>query len=139
MLIGEYQHNIDAKGRVFIPAKLRDDLGETFIVTKGLDNCLFVYSMQEWRNLESKIRELPMSKARNLQRFFFSGAAEVEVDKQGRILLPLNLREYAGLGKDVMIVGSSIRAEIWDRSKWNEVCVGITSQSVAEAMDELEF
>lgn len=139
MLIGEYQHNIDPKGRVFIPAKLRDDLGDHFIVTKGLDNCLFGYSMSEWKLLEEKIRSLPLSKARNMQRFFFSGASDMEPDKQGRVLLPANLRDYAGLTKDVMIIGASNRIEIWDKQKWDENGLGITSESIAQAMDELGF
>lgn len=139
MLIGEYQHNIDSKGRVFIPARFREDLGEHFIITKGLDNCLFVYSLGEWQILESKIRGLPMSKSRNLQRFFFSGAVDVEADKQGRVLISANLRVYAGLQKSAMIIGASNHVEIWDQAAWEKICGGITSDSVAEAMDELGF
>lgn len=139
MLIGEYQHNIDQKGRVFMPVRFREELGEHFIVTKGLDSCLFVYSMAEWQSLESKIRALPLSKARNLQRFFFSGAAELEADKQGRVLIPQNLRDYAGFAKDVMIIGASSRVEIWDWQKWNALCDSITPESVEQAMDELGF
>jgi MraZ protein len=139
MLIGQFQHNIDAKGRVFIPARLRDGIGEHFIVTRGLDNCLFAYSLEEWQVLEAKIRDLPLSKARNLQRFFFAGAADVEADRQGRVLLPANLREYASLTKDVMIIGASNRIEIWDKHNWESLCDGITSQTVAQAMDELGF
>ena len=110
MLIGEYQHTLDPKGRVNFPARLRESLGSTFIITKGLDNCLYVYSMEEWKVLEDKIRALPMSKSRNLQRFFFAGAAEAEPDKQGRVLIPAHLREYAGLTKDVTVIGASVRA-----------------------------
>lgn len=139
MLIGEYQHNVDPKGRVFMPAHFREELGEHFIATKGLDDCLFVYSSDEWRLLEEKIRSLPLSKARNLQRFFFAGAADLEADKQGRVLIPQNLREYASLVKDVMIIGASNRVEIWDKQKWNDLCGSITPQSVVEAMDELGF
>lgn len=139
MLIGEYQHNIDIKGRVFIPARFREDLGEHFIVTKGLDNCLFVYSQQEWLVLDSKIRVLPMSKARNLQLFFYSSAVDVEADKQGRIVLPQNLREFACLAHDVVIIGASSRVEIWDRQKWKNTCDSINSQTIAEAMDDLGF
>lgn len=139
VLIGEYQHNIDPKGRVFIPVHFRDDLGDHFIITKGLDDCLYAYSMSEWQGLETKIRSLPMSKARNLQRFFFSGATDVEVDKQGRVLISANLREYAALYKDILIIGASNRAEIWDKQKWEQTRSSITSQSVAEAMDELGF
>ncbi|MDK2932762.1 MAG: transcriptional regulator MraZ [Clostridiales bacterium] len=122
MFIGEYQHNIDAKGRLIIPSKFREDLGEKFIVTKGLDNCLFVYSLEEWANLESKLKTLPLTNkdARAFVRFFFSGATECEVDKQGRILIPANLREHAGLVKDVSVIGVSTRVEIWDRERWNK-------------------
>ncbi|MEG2295244.1 MAG: division/cell wall cluster transcriptional repressor MraZ [Oscillospiraceae bacterium] len=139
MLIGEYQHTLDVKGRIHFPAKLREDLGETFIVTKGLDNCLFVYSLQEWSVLEDKIRSLPMSKSRGLQRFLFSGAVQVEPDKQGRIMLPINLREYASLDKEVMVIGASVRAEIWNKEKWNADCEEITSDMVSQAMEELGF
>lgn len=139
MLIGEYQHNLDPKGRVFIPAHFREELGEHFIVTKGLDNCLFVYSAKEWELLEEKIRALPLSKARSLQRFFFAGAADLTADKQGRMLIPQNLREYASLTKDVMIIGASNRVEIWDKQRWDDMCASITPESVAEAMDELGF
>ena len=139
MLIGEYAHTIDAKGRVFVPARLREDLGERFILSKGLDNCLFVYSAEEWAALESRIRALPLSKGRQLQRFFFSGASEAEVDKQGRVLLPQNLRAYAGLERDAVIIGASTRAEIWDAKRWAEVNAAITPQTVEQAMEELGF
>ena len=139
MLIGEYQHSIDAKGRINFPAKLREELGAQFVITKGLDNCLFVYRMEEWRTLEEKTRSLPTSKARQIQRFLFAGAALAEPDKQGRVLIPQKLREYAGLGEDVTVVGVSTRAEIWDTARWNELNGGLTSESVAEAMDELGF
>jgi MraZ protein len=121
MLLGEYNHNIDDKGRVSVPSKFREDLGASFIVTKGLDNCLFIYSKTEWNTFESKLKDLPLTNpnARNFIRFFFSGATECELDKQGRINIPQNLREYAGLSKDVSIVGVSTRVEIWDREKWS--------------------
>lgn len=139
MLIGEYQHNVDLKGRVIVPARFRDDLGDKFIVTKGLDNCLFVYSPAEWEKLEEKIRALPLSRSRDLQRFFFSGATEVETDKQGRILLPQNLRSYAGLEKDIYVVGVSIRCEIWDKQRWENQNAHLTADAIAEAMNELGF
>ena len=139
MLIGEYQHSLDSKGRVNFPAKLREELGERFYITKGLDNCLFVYSEKEWAILEERIRTLPVSKARGLQRFLFAGATFVEPDKQGRVVIPANLREFAGLDKDIMIVGASLRAEIWDKDRWMQACGELTSESVAEAMDELGF
>ncbi len=139
MLIGEYQHNIDQKGRVIVPAKFREDLGEHFYVTKGLDGCLFVLSAEEWARLQDKIKAMPISKARGLQRFFFSGAAEVEPDKQGRILIPQPLRDHAKLTKDVAVIGASSRAEIWDSAHWNEFNSTLTEDSIAEAMDLLEL
>ena len=122
MLMGEYQHTIDAKGRLFMPAKLRDDLGGTFILCKGLDGCLFVYDKDEWHKLEVKLNALPMTNknARTFARFFFSGAAEMECDKQGRVLLPANLRDFAGLDKNAVIVGVGSRAEIWPAERWQE-------------------
>ena len=114
-------------------------LGDRFIVTKGLDNCLFVYSLDEWAELEQKIKALPMSRSRTLQRFFFAGAVEVEPDKQGRILIPANLREYAHLDKDVTVVGASVRAEIWDTAQYQALCSEISAEDVAAAMDELGF
>ena len=139
MLIGQYEHNIDAKGRVIVPVKFRDDLKDTFYITKGLDGCLFVLSYQEWKSLEQKIKAMPISKARRLQRFFFSGASEVEMDKQGRILIPQNLREYAGLKKEVTFIGTSSRAEIWDSDNWNKFNLELTEESIEEAMDLLEL
>jgi MraZ protein len=120
LFIGEYQHTIDPKGRVIMPAKFREELGEKFVVTKGLDNCLFVYPNEEWRNLEQKLRTLPLTskEARAFIRFFFAGAAECEVDKQGRILIPSNLREHAALDKELVIIGVSTRVEIWSRDAW---------------------
>ena len=115
------------------------DLGDRFILSKGLDGCLFVYSAEEWGNLERKIKELPLSKSRPLQRYFFAGAAEVEVDKQGRIVIPQKLREHAGLEKDVMIIGASSRAEIWDKERWNLSCEELTAETIESAMEELGF
>lgn len=139
MLIGEYQHNIDAKGRVIVPARFREDLGERFYVTKGLDRCLFVLPPTEWTRLQKKILAMPMGKARGIQRFFFSGAAEVEPDKQGRILLPQHLREYAGLEKDVAFIGTSNRAEIWDAQQWASFNAALDDSSLVEVMEELQF
>ena len=122
MFMSEYQHNIDAKGRLFIPARFREGLGDSFVITKGLDGCLFVYTREEWNALEQKMKSLSFTKgsARAFLRFFFSGAAECEVDKQGRVLIPGNLREYAGLEKDTVIIGVSTRAEIWSKVRWDE-------------------
>lgn len=120
MLLGEYEHTIDIKGRLAMPAKLRDSLGNAFIITKGLDGCLFVYDMEQWHLLESKLASLPMSRktARDFNRFFFGSACEAECDKQGRVLIPANLRRHAGLDKNAVIVGVGSRAEIWDAAKW---------------------
>ncbi|MCX7843581.1 MAG: division/cell wall cluster transcriptional repressor MraZ [Clostridia bacterium] len=141
MFYGEYQHSVDPKGRVIVPARFREGLGEKFIVTKGLDNCLFAYSMSEWSNLEAKLKTLPLANkdARAFIRFFFAGASECEVDKQGRILIPQNLREYAALDKDVYIIGVSTRVEIWDREKWESYSGddNVSADSIAEKMAEL--
>lgn len=120
MLMGEYIHTLDTKGRLILPAKFRDELGQRFIATKGLDDCLFVYAKDEWAILEEKLKRLPLGKpeARAFVRFFFSGAAEVECDRQGRVLLPNNLREHAKLDKDVVVIGVSNRIEIWDKERW---------------------
>lgn len=141
MLMGEYLHTIDAKGRLILPAKFRDELGELFIVTKGLDNCLFVYAKEEWAILEGKLKQLPLAKpeARAFVRFFFAGAAEVECDKQGRVLLPTNLRDYAQVEKDVVILGVSNRVEIWSKSVWDSYNEQIspTVASIAESLVDL--
>lgn len=139
MLIGEYRPSIDPKGRISFPAKLREDLGDSFIITKGLDNCLFVYRMAEWEKLVERTAELPVSKARQIQRFIFASAVCVEPDKQGRVLIPQVLREYANLTEAVTVVGVSSRAEIWSAAAWDAANAELTSDSVAEAMDELGF
>lgn len=122
MFMGEYRHNIDDKGRIIMPAKFREKLGNVCIVTRGLDHCLFVYSEQEWGNLERKLNNLPLMKsdARAFTRFFFSGAAECEWDKQGRANLPVNLREYAQLAKECVVIGAGSRVEIWSRERWDD-------------------
>lgn len=122
MFLGEHQHSLDAKGRLIVPAKFRADLGDRFIVTRGLDRCLFAYPISEWQVIEGKLKALPLtqSDARAFVRFFFSGATECEMDKQGRIMLPANLREYAGLEREVTSVGVSTRVEIWSRERWEE-------------------
>ncbi|MDR5658023.1 division/cell wall cluster transcriptional repressor MraZ [Serpentinicella sp. ANB-PHB4] len=120
MFIGEFNHNIDSKGRISMPSRFREELGTNFIVTKGLDNCLFVYSMEEWKILENKLKTLPMTNkdARAFVRFFFSGAAECELDNQGRIRIPNNLREHALLEKESIIIGVATRIEIWSQENW---------------------
>ena len=138
MFYGDYQHSVDTNGRVIIPSKFRDGLGEKFILTKGLDNCLFAYSSEEWTNLETKLRSLPFTDkdVRAFVRFFFAGATECELDKQGRILIPQNLREYASLEKDVYIIGVSTRVEVWDKGKWENYSgdENMSAESIAEKM-----
>ena len=139
MLIGEYEHSLDAKGRLIMPAKLRDDIGEKFIITKGLDGCLFAFSIEEWKNFEQKLRSLPISNkdARAFSRFFFAGAMDCEIDKQGRFLISSNLREFAGLTKEVVIVGMDSRIEIWSKDKWQKCDEDISADEIAEKMEML--
>lgn len=141
MFYGEYQHTVDPKGRVIVPSKLREGLGDKFIITKGLDECLFVYSLDEWGNLEAKLKNLPFTDkdVRAFVRFFFAGASECEVDKQGRILIPQNLRTHAQLEKDLYIIGVSSRVEIWDKTKWENYSSddSITGDQLAEKMAQL--
>lgn len=141
MFMGEYLHTVDNKGRLIFPVKFREALGERFIATKGLDDCLFVYTIEEWAILESKLKQLPLAKseARAFVRFFFAGAAELERDKQGRVLLPPNLREYARLDKDVVVIGVSNRIEIWDRQIWADynAKIGPEVATIAENLVDL--
>ncbi|MCR4610796.1 MAG: division/cell wall cluster transcriptional repressor MraZ [Lachnospiraceae bacterium] len=141
MFIGEFEHNIDDKGRLIMPAKFREELGKEFVVTKGLDGCLFVYSLEEWSSIENTIHSKPMTSvsSRKFMRFFFAGAANCEVDKQGRILLPSNLREYAQLKKEVILAGVSSRIEIWSKDRWNDSNEFSADEmdSIAEDMAEL--
>mgnify|MGYP002591140372 CR=1 FL=1 len=122
MLMGEYRHAMDAKGRLFMPAKLREDLGDKFIATQGIDGQLFVFSFEEWTNFANKLRSLPMSDpgAQAFVRLFVAGASECEVDKQGRVIIPQNLREHAGLTKDAVIIGNRSKVEIWSREAWEK-------------------
>lgn len=139
MFMGEYSHSIDAKGRLIVPSKFREQLGDQFVVTKGLDGCLFVYPNDEWKSIEEKFRSVPLTTkdARKFSRFFFAGAASCEIDKQGRILLPQILREFAGLEKDVVLVGVLSRIEIWSKDKWQEANTYDDMDEVVEHMAEL--
>ena len=134
MLMGEFQHNIDAKGRLIVPSKLREELGEKFVLTRGLDGCLFGYPMSEWENLEAKLNEMPLAKkdARTFVRFFYSAATECELDKQGRINIPGTLRNYAALTKGCVVIGVSNRIEIWDETRWEDF-----SAEAEENFDEI--
>lgn len=139
MFMGEYNHTIDAKGRVIVPSKFRESLGDEFVVTKGLDGCLFVYDNHEWTAFEEKLKSLPITNkdARAFVRFFLAGAAGVEVDKQGRILLPGSLREFAELTKDVVLIGVGSRIEIWSKERWESAASFEDMDDIAEHMADL--
>lgn len=141
MFIGEYSHTIDTKGRLSIPARFREELGEQFIATKGLDQSLFVYPIDEWKVLEGKLKQLPLTNqnARAFVRFFFSGATECELDSQGRIRIPVNLREHAGLEKEVIVIGVGTRVEIWSQKVWCEYNSdeNLSYDEIASKMQEL--
>lgn len=132
-------HTVDAKGRLIVPSKFRELLGDEFVVTKGLDGCLFVYPNEEWQNIEDKFRNIPLTTkdARKFSRFFFAGAATCEVDKQGRILIPPVLREFADLQKDVVSVGVLNRIEIWSKDRWLDTNTYEDMDEIAEHMAEL--
>ena len=139
MFMGEYNHTIDAKGRLIVPSKFRESLGDTFVVTKGLDGCLFVYDNEEWTAFEEKLKSLPITnkEARQFVRFFLAGAAEVEVDKQGRILVPNILREFAQISKDVVLIGVASRIEIWSKERFDGMAAYEDMDEIAEHMAEL--
>ncbi|WMM23364.1 division/cell wall cluster transcriptional repressor MraZ [Tissierella sp. MB52-C2] len=141
MFIGEYQHTLDTKGRIIIPSKFREDLGDEFVMTKGLDNCLFIYPKKEWTILEEKLKTLPLTNrdARAFIRFFFSGASEGTLDKQGRVLIPSNLREHSKLDKEAVVIGVSTRMEIWSKEEWDAYNNddNLSYESIAETMAEL--
>ena len=141
MLLGEYNHTIDEKSRVIVPSKFRDDLGSTFVVTKGFDKCLFAFSVSEWQNFEAQLKALPLSNenARKYVRYFMAGATECQVDKQGRVLIPGNLRQYATLDKEIVIIGVGTRIEIWNRATWISYSSdeNISADEIAENMTML--
>lgn len=141
MFIGEYSHSIDEKGRLAIPIKFRADLAKGAVVTRGLDNCLFLYSQSEWQKLADKLSKLPISKAntRAFARLMLAGAMDVEIDRQGRIILPDYLRKFAGIKKKVIVAGLYNRLEIWDELKWQRYKRGteIKSGDIAEQLGEL--
>ncbi len=141
MLIGEYTHTLDPKKRLSLPAKFRKELGRTVIMTKGLDACLFVYSLKEWKTITEKVRNLPMGQAdtRGFSRFLFSGAVEVEVDQVGRMLVPDFLKEFAALKDKVVLAGVETRVEVWDVDTWQDYKKRIEKQadSMAEKLGEV--
>ena len=139
-LMGTYSHNMDAKGRLNFPTKLREGLGDVFYVTKALDQpCLTVYSETEWERLSAKIAALPEAKGSQMKRWLFSGAAALQPDKQGRVLIPQELRNFAGLEKDVVVVGANNKAEIWDRSRWGAWNASFDVQKMLDVLNELGF
>lgn len=141
MFIGEFTHNLDVKGRIAIPVKFRDKVSGGAIITRGLDHCLFIFTNKEWETLAQKLIALPMAQAnsRAFSRLMLAGAMDVELDKQGRILIPDYLREYAGLKKEIVVAGIYNRMEIWDKEKWNEYKTKTESESdeIAEKLGEL--
>ncbi|MCJ7835948.1 division/cell wall cluster transcriptional repressor MraZ [Cuneatibacter sp. NSJ-177] len=139
MFMGEYSHTIDAKGRLIIPSRFREELGDNFVVTKGLDGCLFAYTNEEWKHFEEKLQAIPVSnqKGRRFARYFLAGATLCEVDKQGRILIPANLRAAAALEKDVVLAGVGDRVEIWDKNNWAEANTYDDMDEIAANMEGL--
>lgn len=140
MLVGEHWHTIDPKNRIMIPAKLRPELGTSFMLTRGLDHCINAYPMREWEKLEERIAALPQTRAdvRRYQRFYFSGAVQVEMDKQGRVLIPVNLVEYGNLLNEVVTIGMRDKLEIWSKENWTEYQEQeIDMDEVAESMADL--
>ena len=138
MFIGEYHHSIDSKGRIIIPSKFREELGNNFIVTRGIENCLFVYSIDNWDKICGKLNSLPFTRkdARNFIRFFMSGATEVELDNQGRINISSVLVNYASLEKDCVIIGTGDRLEIWAMESWNDF-FNSTKDSMSDIAENL--
>lgn len=138
-MTGEYQHSLDAKGRLFIPAKLRDELGDMFYVTISMDKCLNAYSAESWKEFSDKVNSMPYVKQRKM-RPLYANAAKCELDAQGRILLPQKLREYAGLTKNVTVIGSNNHAEFWDTDAYEQVCSDeMTPENIAAMMEEFDF
>ncbi len=141
MLLGEYKHNLDSKGRIAVPAKFRSKLSGGAIITRGLDHCLFIFGNTEWEALAQKLVALPLAQAnsRAFVRLMLAGAMDVELDKQGRILIPDYLREYAGLKKQAVVAGLYNRIEIWDNESWKEYKAKTESASdeIAEKLSEL--
>jgi len=138
-MTGEYQHTLDTKNRLFIPARLREDLGNVFYVTLSMDKCLAAYSAENWKVFSDKVDAMPYVKQRKM-RPLFAFAAKCELDSQGRVLLPQNLRDYAGLSKNVTVIGCNNHAEFWDSEAWQSVQLAETTpENIAAVMEELEF
>ena len=136
---GEYRHTLDSKGRLFIPAKLRDELGDVFFLTLSMDRCLCAYSAENWQALSDKVSAMPYVKQRKM-RPLFAHAARCELDGQGRALIPQNLREFAGLEKNVTVVGCNNHAELWNSESWSQIYAEETTpENIAAVMEELDF
>ena len=140
MFTGEYEHSVDSKGRIIMPSKYREALADEFVVTLGLDGCLFIYPNEEWEKFVLQLKDLPGNKeARQLQRYFLAGAATVEMDKQGRFLIPAKLREAAGLTKDIVTVGVLTKLELWSKDKWEANNIYENMDEIAEHMSEFNL
>ena len=149
MFMGEYSHTIDAKGRMIIPSKFREELGEEFVLTKGLDGCLSIYPKDEWKNFEEKLKALPLNDknaraflrffvaSATMCRFFVASATMCELDRQGRVLVPQTLREFAGLSKDVVLTGNLTRIEVWSKEKWLENSNYEDMDAIAQGMQDM--
>ena len=143
MFVGEYQHTLDPKGRLILPVKFREAFSDGLVLTKGFENCIFVFSRAEWPKVEDKFRSLALLKkqARMLSRFFFSGTAEEIPDKQGRVMIPAGLRDHAGLEKEIVVIGVANRLEIWSQNGWNDYCAGAQEsyEEIAEEMADIDL
>lgn len=143
MFLGEFQHSLDNKGRLTVPARMREELGDCFVATKGLDNCLFLYPLSVFKQLEEKVQQLPFTRpeVRGFARLLFSGASECEPDKQGRVVLPANLRDYAGIERDIVIIGVGNRVEVWSAEAWAAYSTNSSTsyEELAEKLVDLGF
>ena len=139
MFLGEYAHSLDSKNRIFIPAKYREELGETFVITKSVDKCLKVYTMPEWLKLKEKLDAMPEIKSRQIKRFIFAKADESHCDSQGRVLISATLREYAGIEKSAVVIGVGSYLEIWSEEAWAKVCAEEETADIEKLMEELDF
>jgi MraZ protein len=139
MFIGEYRHNIDSKGRLFIPAKFREKIGEEFVFSRGLDKCVCIYPVEEWERFTAKLEELSFARDRHIRRFFFSGASDGTIDSQGRVTLSQIYREFAAIEKEVVIVGNSTHLELWSAAEWDNEQENIGNEDVAQKLETIGF
>ena len=136
---GGYQHSLDPKGRIFFPTRLKEQMGEALILCRGVEKCLMVFSEEGWEQFDQSLRELPFSSGRDIQRFFFSTVAECQVDKQGRLLIPQDLRDLADLKSTVKIMGAQTRVEIWDLEEWERHHASLVPKDIIAQMDKIGF